>query len=350
MKMIVRNRQAIFWALVFPLVFVVFFAVIGSFMDAANTTTIGVVDHSNDVLSQQLLRDLHTAEGFEVVLRRDERAARLDVQNGDLRYLLIIPANLEARVQVNVPTPITLLYDEGQFGGSALRAIERFFDRTNLALAGIVPALEFSPERVSPDDVDFRGFVLPGIVLWGIMTNSIIGIAVALANFREKKILRRIKVSPLRARTFFAAQVSANLVLSLVQAATLFGLGSIVMQVSISGNLLVIGLLVVVCNVVFLNIGFIVGAFSKTGAAASGMGNVVVVPLVMLSGVFFPIETFPGPLADAARFLPLSPMVELLRGVAISGGSILDFTLEAGLIAGWVALTSVLAIRIFKFE
>lgn len=205
-----------------------------------------------------------------------------------------------------------------------------------------------------PDDVpiydNFMAHMLPGITLWGIMSYSIIGIAVAMATYREKRIFRRIKVSPMSAGVFFAAQVTAYLALSLVQAALILGIGSLVMGVSIAGNPLVIGLLALVCNLVFLNLGFIVGAFSKTPAAASGLGNLIVLPLAMLSGVFFPVELLPDAVGTVVRYLPLAPMVEALRGVALYGDSALRYPFQLGLIAVWFALTSVVAARVFKFE
>ena len=262
--MIVRNRQALAWALAFPIAMVVLFAVIGSF-DTSDIELGGVIDFT-------CMDDWH---------------GHLFVSNDD-------------------------------------------------------------------DDVPcFRNFMadtLPGITLWGIMSYSIIGIAVAMATYREKRIFRRIKVSPMSVGVFFAAQVTAYLALALVQAALMLAIGSALMGVSIAGNLLVIGLLALACNVVFLNLGFIVGAFSRTPAAASGLGNLIVLPLAMLSGVFFPIELLPDALAAAMRYLPLVPMVETLRGVALNGDSALVYPFELGLIAVWLALTGLVAARVFKFE
>lgn len=205
-----------------------------------------------------------------------------------------------------------------------------------------------------PDDGptydNFMAHMLPGITLWGIMSYSIIGIAVAMATYREKRIFRRIKVSPMSAGVFFAAQVTAYLALSLVQAALILAIGSLVMGVSIAGNPLVIGLLALVCNLVFLNLGFIVGAFSKTPAAASGLGNLIVLPLAMLSGVFFPVELLPDAVGTVVRYLPLAPMVETLRGVALDGDPALRYPLELGLVGVWFALTGLVAARVFKFE
>lgn len=347
-KMIVRNRQALFWALLFPLSFIVLFALIGSFR--GSTTTIAVVDRADDALSRRLISGLRDAGGLEIEMRSDEAEARLEVEGGDLSHLLIIPERLEADANSSPPGYLTLVQGQTGMGGSPSDAIERSLDIMNLDLAGVPPRLGLKSENVRSDDAEFGAFVLPGILLWGIMSNSVIGIAVAMANYREKKILRRIKVSPLNPATFFAAQVTAYLLLSLVQAIMILGLGAMALRVSIAGNLLVIGILVVVCSIVFLNLGFIVGAFSKTGAAASGLGNLIVLPLVMLSGVFFPTDVLPGLLGEVVRFLPLAPMVDTLRGVTLGSKAVLDFPLELSLIAGWIVLTSAAAIKIFKFE
>ena len=352
LKMIVRNRQALFWALAFPVVMLGIFGLVGGFR--SSTVTIGVVDYANDALSKRLIDSLSDMPEFEVELwvvrAAGEEAARKEVHDGDLGYLLVIPAGLESMTRSGPPVSLTLVYDEGLLGGSVVVEIERFLDRINLELAGASTRLELRKEGALSEDLSFMEFMLPGLALWGIMSNSIIGLAASLASFREKKILRRIKASPLKPRTFFAAQVLAYLVMSLVQATVILGLGAIVFRVPVGGNLLIIGVLILLCNIVFLNLGFIVGAYSKTVAAASGFGNVVVLPLVMFSGVFFPPEMLPGFLTEVMRFLPLAPMVDILRGITLGAKSVLDFPFEIGLILAWMGVTALAAVRVFKLE
>ena len=347
-KMIVRNRQALFWALAFPVVMLGIFGLVGGFR--SSTVTIGVVDYAVDALSDRLIGSLSDMPEFEVEIRDDEEAAREEVRDGDLGYLLLIPEGLETLAQSGPPVSLTLVYDEGLLGGSVVVAIERFLDQINLELAGASARLKLRPEGTLSEDLRFIEFLLPGLALWGIMSNSIIGLAASMATYREKKILRRIKASPLKPRTFFAAQVLAYLVMSLVQATVILGLGAIVFRVPVGGNLLIIGLLILVCNIVFLNLGFIVGAYSKTVAAASGFGNVVVLPLAMFSGVFFPPEMLPGFLSEVMRFLPLAPMVEILRGITLGAKTVLDFPFEIGLILAWMGVTALAAVRVFKLE
>ena len=351
-KMIVRNRQALFWALAFPVVMLGIFGLVGGFR--SSTVTIGVVDYANDALSKRLIDSLSDVPEFEVELwvvrAAGEEAAREAVRDGDLGYLLVIPEGLESIAQSGPPVSLTLVYDEGLLGGSVVVEIERFLDRINLELAGASTRLELRKEGALSEDLSFMEFMLPGLALWGIMSNSIIGLAASLASFREKKILRRIKASPLKPRTFFAAQVLAYLVMSLVQATVILGLGAIVFRVPVGGNFLIIGVLILLCNIVFLNLGFIVGAYSKTVAAASGFGNVVVLPLVMFSGVFFPPEMLPGFLTEVMRFLPLAPMVDILRGITLGAKTVLDFPFEIGLILAWMGVTALAAVRVFKLE
>ena len=147
LKMIVRNRQALFWALAFPVVMLGIFGLVGSFR--GSTVTIGVVDYAGDALSDRLIGSLGDIPDFEVEVRDDEEAARKEVRDGDLGYLLVIPSGLESMAQSGPPVSLTLVYDEGLLGGSVVVEIERFLDRINLELAGASTRLKLRKEGSS---------------------------------------------------------------------------------------------------------------------------------------------------------------------------------------------------------
>ena len=349
LKMTVRNRQALFWALAFPLMFVGFFALVGSFAESSGAgASAAVIDRAQDDFSRRLIETLGEA-GLEIHPRSDETAARAEMADGDLDYLLIIPAGVSAALREVGGAEILLAQASGA-GGAAAAETARALALAEMRTAGMSPKLSLKRETVDAPGFDFGAQMLPGLALWGLMSNSVIGVAVALANYREKKILRRIKASPMRARTFFAAQILSFMAISLVQAAMILGFGSLVMGAKISGGLLSIGAMVVICNAVFLNLGYIVGAFSKTASAASGLGNLVVLPLALFSGVFIPTDLMPALIADAARWLPLFPMVEALRGIALGAQPLTAFGGELALIAAWLALTALAAVGSFRFE
>ena len=347
LKMTVRNRQALFWALAFPLLFVGFFALVGNFA-GESAERAAVIDNAQDGVSASLIEALAGLDGLELDAspRSDESAARAEIADGELDYLLIIPAD------IGYGGAEVIIAQSSGASGIAAAEVGRALALADLRMAGIAPTLSLKRETVDAGGggFDFGAYMLPGLALWGIMSNSIIGVAVALANYREKKILRRIKASPMRARTFFAAQILSFMAISLVQAALILGFGSVAMGAAISGGLLAIGAMILVCNMAFLNLGFIVGAFAKTASAASGLGNLVVLPLAMFSGVFFPTDLMPSFIGATTRWLPLFPMVEALRGIALGAEPLAAFGFEFALIAAWIALTAAAAVWVFRFE
>ena len=349
LKMLARDRQALFWALAFPLIFVVVFGLF--FRDTQSTQTLAVIDYAQDSMSGQIIESLEQVDSLNVVLRNDEAQARQEVSRGDLGHLLIIPEGLATAVMENPPAQVTLLYDDANpLGGIVLGMVRSFVDRANLRMAQAPTRLELAPEGVSSRNIGYLDFLIPGLAIWGVMNFSVIGIATSMAAYREKRILVRLLATPLRVRVFFAARVLSALALSVLQAAIILAAGWILFGVAVEGNLLHIALLVVLGNIVFLNIGFVVGAFSKTVAAASGLGNAVGLPLMFMSGVFFPIENLPTILRLIVEYLPLAPILEIVRGIILHSNAFWEFPLQLAIVCGWIVLSAVAAIRTFRFR
>ncbi|MCH8973853.1 MAG: ABC transporter permease, partial [Chloroflexi bacterium] len=235
-KLIYRNRQALFWSLAFPLLFLVILGL--SFGgNGGSAAAIGVVDHAQDEVSKLLLDELDSLESVEVIFREDEAAAREEVRNNDLYMLLVIPPGLAASVASGRPVSFTLVYDQSSSAsGLFMGIVQRYLDQLNLSLAGAPRLLTLDPEGVLADQVTFLDFLLPGLVAMGIMTASIFGISSAMASYREQRILRRLLAAPVRARDFFSAMVVAYLMLAIVQATIIFAAGVLLFGLTVNGN------------------------------------------------------------------------------------------------------------------
>ena len=343
LKLIYRDRQAAFWTIAFPLIFLLIFGLFN--FNNLDPVEVVVVDHADNEISQGLIEDLDSLELLDVEEGTDEAAARQEVADGDARYLLIIPEGLD-------PGTLTLIYDESQFQTNQLveGLIRRFLDGANLSLQGVDPLLRLQSEGVQGRPVAYFDFLLPGLIGMGVMTFSIIGMGTTLAQYRQQRILRRIQATPLRVRTFFIAQVLAWLVLSLVQTAIIMTAGTVIFSATIYGNYFWVLPLVILANLTFLNLGFIVGSLSKSVQAASGLGNFITMPMMFFSGVFFPSDSLPAVLSNAVKYLPLTPLLEALRGVLLDAQPLWDFPAQLALLVGWVLVTAVIAMRVFRFE
>ena len=363
LKMMSRNRQAAFWALFFPLLLVV---VLGLFdINAVGPGNLWVLDRSGSPVSQQIREDLEAINLLTVGEHGDDEAqARSAVASGDLDYLLIIPLGIDDPAVLQDPArrlPVRLVYGSGNPGrnqlvdGTVRNVVARVLaEMPGVPYLGLVESQLVESEEVPVAQVSYFEGVLMGLVGLGIMTNSIISIAVRISTYRNSSILKRLLVTPLPIWKYFVGEVAAHLVLALIQAALILAVGVFVFGARIHGNPPgnVVGIMAVVAlgSLVFLNIGFIVSAWSRTPAAASGMGNAIALPMMFFAGTFFSTAALPWVLPYAAQALPLTPMLVAMREVANAGQPLWTTWPQLAILGGWVLATGVVATRVFKFN
>ena len=342
LKMLYRDKQALFWALAFPVIFAVVFALFD--FEQTPQIDVAVVAEHESAVSEALVSGLREVDGFTVDERASLDAARAGLEDDEYGVVLAVPAGGEGEIRAFYNETN---FEENQF---ALSAVRQIVDSTNLRLAGVSsPALAVEAVPVTAKSVEYYDFLLPGLVAMGVMNFSIIGMAVAISRFREQRILKRILATPLSPVKFLSAQVVARLVLAVVQAAIILAVGVYVFGAKVYGNVLWIFVLATLANLVFLNIGFAVAGRAANPDAAQGIGNAVALPMMFLSGVFFPTDTLPQVMQSVVAWLPLTPLIEALRAVSIDGLSITAAGPQVAMLGGWVAVSFLIAGRMFRF-
>ena len=358
LKMMARNRQGLFWALIFPLLLVVVFGLFD--FRGVTPTGLAVADFSGGPKADLLLERLNGIAFLESEDLAPGGAEELDearrrLTDGDLGYLLLIPQGLDDPAAENsdgAVEPVTLVY--------ATRNPER-----NQLVEGVVHSLVIelrsdgrpvlpehlvTSEVIATPEVDYFDTVLLGLLGLGIMTNSIISIAVRISTYRNQAVLKRLLATPLPVWKFFAGEIIAHLLLAMVQALIILAVGVFVFGGDLHGNLGWVLIIVLLGTVVFLNIGFILSAWARSPAAASGMGNAVALPMMFLAGTFFSTASLPWLLPYAAQVLPLTPMLDALREVAINSAPLWETWPQLAALAAWAAATAAVAVRVFRFS
>lgn len=354
LKMMVRNRQATFWALFFPLLLVVVFGLLD--IDAVGSGELGVLDRSGSPVSEQIRQDLEAIKLLNAGEFEDgEDRGRNAIASGDLDYLLIIPQGIDDPAVLqdhSSRSPVELVSGSGTpnrnqlVDGTVRNVVTRVLaDQVGIAAPNLVQSDEIMVDRVTYFDA-----VLMGLVALGIMTNSIISIAVRISTYRNASILKRLLVTPLPIWKYFVGEVAAHLVVAMVQAAIILVVGVFVFGARIHGNVLGIMAIVALGSLVFLNIGFIISAWSRTPAAASGMGNAIALPMMFFAGTFFSTAALPWVLPYVAEALPLTPMLVAMREVANAGQPLWTTWPQLATLAGWALGTGVVATKVFKFN
>ena len=191
--------------------------------------------------------------------------------------------------------------------------------------------------------IDYFDFVLPGILAMASVQFSVFWTSGSYARMGETKVLRRLEATPIPQSAFLAGQVMARLVIVAAQAAVVIGVGWL-LGANIAGNPVWMVLLTVMAAATFLSVGFAIGAKASNVDSANMLAGMTVMPLVFLSGAWFPVGGLPGWLESVMEALPLAPLMEAMREVAIGGASLTDLGSQMLQVAVWIPVTFVIAV------
>ncbi len=367
-KQFYRDKEALFWSLIFPAIFIVIFSFF-SFGDGIDARIL-IVDRSNgqanqlvDIIQNQVGAGIHNYDG-------DIQEAKESLTNSrkfEFEYfdkdknekytkesrvnLIMSISELDANGRYN----IELFYDESQEGQASpslilINALNTIETQKMLASNNLELPFDLTRTGVSVNEIRYFDVLVPGIIGMSLMQSGIIGIASGVTSLKEKRVLKRLAATPLPIWRFLLANIFTHLVLSVVQVTIMLVLAHYLLGANIYGSIPLIYFVCFIGNFVFLSIGFIAAGLSKTSKAAEGLSQVFTTPMMFLSGVFFERDGLPGLVKVVSDFLPLSPLLDALRAISLQNAGLLDIKNELFVILIWTVITTIIATRIFKFK
>jgi ABC-2 type transport system permease protein len=225
-------------------------------------------------------------------------------------------------------------------------------DSGNLAAAGVTqPALTLTATQVEDQSLKTIQYATPGLLGWAIATAGTFGAALTLISWRQKKILRRLRLAPIRTSSIALARVAVSVAIALVQMAVFIGIASLpYFGLKLSANWWMAIPLVIAGTLSFLSIGLLAGSFTKTPEAGTAVANLVVLPMAFLSGSFFPLDGAPGWLRAISQALPLTHLRDGMVAVMVRGQSAVSVLPQLGILLGFAVVVSGIAMTLFRWE
>ncbi|HZP96212.1 MAG TPA: ABC transporter permease [Candidatus Limnocylindria bacterium] len=346
-----RDRTALFFGFFFPLIFMVLFGILN--LGAVGHVNLGIADEAKNADSERFISTLSGIETFKIT--KGTRAAEsASLEAGDRDLVLVIPSDFRiapARAGAATPT-LTLLTssarpEQGVIGSAILTQL---VDQMSFAVTQTAPVITLQRQEVAGRNLRYVDFLTPGILGMTIMQLGISSVAFAFVVDRQRGVIRRIMATPISRRNFLAAHVLERLILAVLQVLILLGVAVLMFKVQVVGSILVLLVVTVLGAMLFLSLGFAVTGLVATENAAAPVTQLVTLPQMFLSGVFFSRDAAPAFLKPIADVLPLTYLNDALRSVSTGGAGLGDIGPQILGLVAWIVVSFVLAFRFFRLD
>jgi ABC-2 type transport system permease protein len=241
-------------------------------------------------------------------------------------------------------THLVLVFDPSDTSGQVVYSILlSVTDSFSNGLIGVGESISFDRESISQDTFSAVDYYLPGLIGAFVMSTTVIGITSQNTEFRKRGIIKRLSLTPLSRLEWIVGSVLAQTVLAFILTLMMFAVGWAVLGVTAVPNLLVVAM-VIAGAIQFSGLGMLIAGLIKDIESANAASNAIVLPMMFLSGAFFPLDAAPEFIRIISNLLPLKYLIDGLRFGLISGfpeGAIISLAITSGLAAVFVIIGSI---------
>jgi ABC-2 type transport system permease protein len=326
-RLFLREPEALFWVFVFPILL-------------AFGLGIAFRNRPADVLpvaatTPQLTQALAADKGLN--------AKTLDEAEGT-RELAIGTIQLLA---IQTPQGVTYEYDDTNPDARNARLLA---DRAVQAAAGRKDPVSAQNALVHEAGSRYIDFVVPGLLGMNLMGSAIWGLGFSIVEARQKKLLKRMVASPMPRWQYLASFLLSRLIMLVIEVVAFLGFARLAFGVPFHGSLVELALLCVLTSLAFSSLGLLIASRARTMEAASGLMNLAMLPMWVLSGIFFSASRFPAVTQPFVRALPLTAAIDAFRGNMLQGMHLNQLTMPVAILLAWLVIPFGLALKIFRWR
>jgi ABC-2 type transport system permease protein len=326
----VREPEAVFWVFAFPVIMTCALGI--AFRSrGAEPVIAGVVEQSG---ADQIASALEQQGGFTVRRLQPDEVDRA-LRDG------------RAPVAIVPGTPPTYRYDEARAESQVARlAVDAALQRA----AGRADAFQPVQQPMQTVGSRYIDWLVPGLLGMNIMGTGMWGVGFAIVNARAKKLLKRLVATPMKRSQYLLALVLSRMATLSIEVIVIIGFAWIFFDVAVHGTLWSLAALAIIGALAFGGLGVLVACRVRTIEAVSGLMNLVMLPMWVLSGVFFASTNFPDAIQPFIHILPLTALNDSLR-IIVNEGRTFDAVLpQVGILSAWGGISFLLSLKLFRWQ
>jgi ABC-2 type transport system permease protein len=326
----IREPETIFWVYAFPVLLAIGLGIAFRNRPAERV----FVDVQQQAAAEDVARNLRKLPDFVVAIRpRQECMDRLRLGKSTL---LVIPgAKVEYMFDPTRPESVLARQQVDD-------ALQRAAGRHDPVITG--------DRHITEPGTRYIDFLIPGLIGMNLLAGSMWGVGYVIVDMRVRKLLKRFVATPMKRSHFLWTALGGRMVFMIPELIVILGAGVILFGFPIRGNIFSILFLSLLGAISFTGLGLLAACRAQKLETVSGIMNVIMMPMWLLSGVFFSPERFPDIFQTFIQALPLTQFNYALRAVILDGASLSSQWWRMALIAAWGGISYICTLRWFRWN
>ena len=348
-----RDKVAIFFVFFFPFIFLIIF---GTVFSGNNDISfkVALINNSSSEFSRTFSEDLKTNDVFDI----DENVTSVDVaeekmKRGQVSAIITLPERFgETGASQNPTGQAQIVYDQNneQAARTIASIMEAIFKDINNEIAPSEEPFTVATESTAEEGLRQFDYTFSGILGFTLLSLGIFGPTTVFPRLKQRGVLRRYRTTTLKVWQYFVGNVISNSIVGLIAVSLMFISAVVLFDLEMRGNYLTLALVVMLGTILLFGIGLSLGGWAKNENQAAPLAQLVGLPMMFLSGVFFPTFLMPELLQSVTRFIPLTPIVDSVRLIITEGATLLDLGPQLAIIGAWTVIIYIVAFKVFRWE
>jgi ABC-2 type transport system permease protein len=327
------------------------FGAIFSFFSGGSSGLVNVYlqNQDNGQISTQFVSVLNSTGTLRVVLVSTSENFTQYLSAHSASDGIIIPADFSSNYEAAKPVNVTV-YGNPSSSSSAVvsETVNGVINAFNLKRYGGSPFIGMSQTTVNPKVHKYIDFLVPGLIGLSIILTPMEALITVSSEYKKTKLFKQLSLTPLTKLEWLASKALWNTFLNALAFLPMVAVGILVFGAHISLTVWLTPFLIL-GPILFASLGMLAGTLTKDPEAASAVLYIIVVPMMLLSGVFYPLTSMPTYLQYVAHVLPLTYVIEGLSAVMIYSNYI-QATIDIAVLAVITIIVFVAATKLFNWR
>lgn len=349
-----RDKTALFFSIGFPLIFLFVFGSLYS-NNSSLSFNIALINQSDSSFASEFAKSVSESKVLKVNTDiKTLESAKEKMSRSELDAAIVLPSDFGTVKQgATLPSGEAKVYytQNNQQSAQALASIlDAQFKAINAKLAKNVTPFTVTPEQINERSLSTFDYTFAGLLGFAIIGMGIFGPVNVFPELKKMGILRRLSTTTLRVWQYFLSTMIGQALIGLISLSIMFVVAILVFHLKVVGNWFELIAFLIFSIVMILGIGLALGGWAKNERQVAPLSNIVVFPMMFLSGTFFPRFLMPEWLQNISAYLPLTPVIDGIRLIANEGKHFIDILPQIGMIGAWMIIIYIIAFRVFRWE